>query len=90
MVFCTIFPIGDLGTVFMENLVQTIVRKVAEQKNVDPLDIEKPLYEAIDVDGLESVINSNSATVSFTYIGYQVTVSSDSVEVSPKTIYNGA
>lgn len=54
-----------------------VVQQVASAMNDDPLELP-PLYEAIDPDSLERLVESMAAgDVSFTYVGHQVTVSHD-------------
>lgn len=64
-------------------LSQTIVEAVAEREEVDPEDLESPLYEAVNPDALNSLFeddHSSTGAVSFMYKGYRVVVdSSDAV-----------
>jgi hypothetical protein len=64
-----------LDTEPAEPLVQTIVSQVAEIAGRTPGDLP-PLYEAIDPDALEALVDSapDSTVVSFTYHGCAVTV----------------
>lgn len=57
------------------NLVRTIATRVGELEETDVLDL-RPLYEAVDVDAFERVIDSVNGPfeVQFTYDGYTVTV----------------
>lgn len=68
-----------------------VVRAVAAYKGVKPTEFEEPLYDAIDLEALDSLfidrVNGDSrpgGQVVFTYGGYEVTVSSDGrVDVKP-------
>lgn len=55
-----------------------IVTAVASEADTDPLDLDAPLYEAVDVGALERLLRTTGdATVSFRYAGYDVTVAGD-------------
>jgi hypothetical protein len=66
-----------------------IVSAVAEREGVDPVDLDAPLYEAVDPDALASLVNSGpetQLTIGFDYAGYRVTVAADEelvVDVMP-------
>ena len=57
-----------------------ITTAVAEREGVDPLQLDEPLYDVIDVSALESMVESagdrdgSAFEVSFTYHGYDVTI----------------
>lgn len=55
-------------------ICETVVNTVADAKGVDPLDLEPPLYEAIDPDALERIVTAHDSSVEFTMAGYRVTV----------------
>lgn len=62
---------------------QTIIERVAQAENADPLDLELPLYEAIDPDALDALfeptnegLRSNGQII-FDYHGHTVVVASD-------------
>lgn len=68
-----------------ELVTQTIVSAVADEKGVDPTDLE-PLYNVVDTDALNSLFHSRprvdaltAGCVQFTYEGFdvQVTASGD-------------
>lgn len=67
-----------------------VVETVAAREGVDPMDIDAPLYEAVDPDALDSIVrtvdgepNHAPLEVEFTYYGYEVVVATDgSVRVS--------
>lgn len=66
-----------------------IVSTIAELEGVDPVALDSPLYEAVDPDALEALVQDGSeasVTVGFDYAGYRVTVVSEdelSVEATP-------
>lgn len=60
-----------------ESVTQRVVQQVASTMNYDLLELP-PLYDYIDPDGLERLVDSMAdGEVSFTYVGHQVTVSND-------------
>lgn len=57
---------------------EAVIYRVAEQQDVDPVELP-PLYESIDPDALDSLVQSSAASdsqleVEFTYAGHDVTV----------------
>ncbi|MFP9193555.1 HalOD1 output domain-containing protein [Natronosalvus vescus] len=65
-----------------------IIETVAERKGIDPLEVEPPLYESVDVDALEALFRSragqSTVTISFEYAGYLVTLEGpDTVRLTP-------
>ncbi|WP_306058214.1 HalOD1 output domain-containing protein [Natronococcus wangiae] len=68
-----------------DELPLVIAERIAEREGATPVDLHPPLYESIDTDALESLLDSSDATisVSFTYRGYTVRVDgSGSVRIS--------
>lgn len=62
-----------------------ILERIANREGVTPIDMHPPLYQSIDMDALESLLESGDATlsVSFVYRGYTVSVDgSGSVRIS--------
>ena len=62
-----------------------VVEAVAARQGVDPMALERTLFEAIDPDALDRLVRSAAEepsyspfSVSFRYYGYGVVVSSDS------------
>lgn len=53
-----------------------IVKRVAAQQGVDPLDLDPPLYDAIDPEALDKLMNGSDGQlrVEFVYQGYTITV----------------
>jgi hypothetical protein len=59
---------------------EAVVEAVSDKEGVDPAELDRPLYEAIDPEGLDSLTEGGSGEmpvyVTFRYYGYHVTVSS--------------
>ncbi|NHN43316.1 hypothetical protein G9C85_16990 [Halorubellus sp. JP-L1] len=60
---------------------QRIVQAVADEEGVEPVDLDPPLYDVLDGDLLNALVESNersdatdSLELSFTYHGYDVHV----------------
>ena len=49
---------------------------VAEHEDIDPNDLP-PLFKAVDTEALETLVDAREVEVSFTYCGYDITVTSD-------------
>ena len=64
-----------------EPLSQAVVDAVARAEGVDPLELDAPLYEAVDPDALDALFQTEAAAVdgriAFQYYGYEVTVTGD-------------
>lgn len=58
----------------VESVCERIVFTVADREGVDPLEIQDPLYEAINPDALETLFRESPGRVTFPYMGYLVTV----------------
>lgn len=61
-----------------------VVRTIAEHDDVHPLDLDKPLNDAIDPDALDALIghpdgngDSSKVAVEFSYDGYRIRVDHD-------------
>lgn len=55
-----------------------VVEAVAAAERVDPPNVSDPLYESIDPDGLDGLVASaDDVTITFSYLGYVVTVEGD-------------
>lgn len=70
-------------------LTVRIVEEVAEREGVDPLDLTPPLHDVIDPEAVASLVSGRSGggtrddvRVTFTYLGYDITVTGDDVRVS--------
>lgn len=60
----------------------SIVETIAAREGVDPVDLEVPLYDAVDPDALDRLVERASdgrasLQVEFSYCGYDVSVTSD-------------
>lgn len=70
-----------------ERFSTAVVEAVAERVGVEPANLEPPLYTAVDPDALDDLLTSmtadgNDGAVSFSYLGFEVTVHDDgSVEL---------
>ncbi|WP_323191885.1 HalOD1 output domain-containing protein [Halostella sp. PRR32] len=56
-----------------------IAKRIASIEDVDPTDLEPPLYDAIDLDALDAFLRSShpdETTVEFRYEQYSITVDS--------------
>ncbi|MFB6139396.1 MAG: HalOD1 output domain-containing protein [Halosimplex sp.] len=56
-----------------------VTTEIAAREGVDPLQLDEPLYDAIDVGALEAMLESarrrdGDLEVTFTYYGYEVVV----------------
>lgn len=56
-----------------------VVAAIAAREGIDPLDIDRPLHDAIDPDALNALFVSRRTKgyVTFTYFGYEVTIHND-------------
>lgn len=73
------------------SLSDRIVRAVAAEDGVEPLELPTPLYEAIDPDALEALFqpsgtskNDSKLVVTFPYGGYSVTVTNGEVSLTER------
>jgi len=59
-----------------QSLGQRVVAAIAAEEETAPLELETPLFDAIDPEALNSLFTGRDTTgeVSFTYYGYRVTV----------------
>jgi|AntRauTorcE11898_2_1112593.scaffolds.fasta_scaffold14106_3 hypothetical protein len=67
---------------------QAVIEAVADREGVDPVNLSIPLYDTIDPDALDTIVQGredgteSSIRVEFTYYGYSIAVSAgDSVQV---------
>lgn len=68
-----------------ESAVTALAFALSEARGVDPLDLESPVYEAVDADAIESFVRPGAApntprdfgAISFTYEEYAVVVERD-------------
>ncbi len=61
---------------------QAVIAAVADAEGVDPVDLDRPLYEAVDPEALDSLFRSSGRReldghVRFEYYGYEITVYGD-------------
>lgn len=65
-----------------ERLSTMILEVIAEQDDIDPIDVSPKLYTVIDTDALESLFfcpPTGPLKVEFQYAGYQVTIHGDEI-----------
>lgn len=63
-----------------EHVSQAIVEAVADAEDVDPTELEIPLYAAVDPDALDALFrpgNHGVVRMQFSYHGYRITVHGD-------------
>lgn len=63
-----------------DDVCLAVVEAVADAENVDPVDLERPLHDAIDPSALDAPFanwNGRDGRVDFVYHGYLVTVDGD-------------
>jgi hypothetical protein len=70
------------GGDFDQSVSVTVVEALAEAEGVSPLDVEEPLYEAVDPDALDRLLSSSGTTlrngrVEFSISGFQVAITVD-------------
>lgn len=64
---------------------EVVVRRVAEREGVDPIELEEPLFEAVDPDALDNLLGVVGTgdeagpwvAVSFAYLGYEIRIDSE-------------
>lgn len=63
-----------------EHLSQAVVEAVADAEGVDPIELDVPLFAAVDPDALDALFREHDrslAMVQFVYHGYRITVYGD-------------
>ena len=67
-----------------DDLTVEIIHRISTIEGVDGPELESPLYDSIDPDALEKLVSGTERrgdgaelNVSFTYLGYRVTVTGD-------------
>lgn len=71
-----------MGSPVSERIIET----VAVREGVDPVDLQTPLYEAIDTEALDAMFAAtdgdiHSLEVEFTYCGHELRVTHEDVEI---------
>ncbi|NHN46422.1 hypothetical protein G9464_02245 [Halostella sp. JP-L12] len=58
---------------------ERVVEAVAAVEEASPLELDRPLYDAIDPDALNALVGTQSGcnVVEFSYLGYRVAVRGD-------------
>lgn len=84
---------ADQGTTALaENdrpVSERVVEAVAAVEGSSPLELDRPLYDAIDPDALNAIVGTRNGcdVVEFGYLGYRVSVRSDgetTISVEPE------
>lgn len=63
----------------------TVVDALSREEGVDPLELDTPLYDVVDPEALDALLEESDAddvTVSFTYESYDVTIDGDRLVLS--------
>jgi hypothetical protein len=55
---------------------EAVVAAVAANEGVSETELERPLFEVVDPDALDSLFRWGTGRVTFEYLGYEVTVES--------------
>lgn len=77
------FMTDQLLTDFSVSRSTVVIETIAEREGVDPVDLREPLYEVIDPEALDAIVQSGDVRVTFDYHGYSISVSqTDGVEVT--------
>jgi len=68
----------------MENASEKIVQAVADREGKRPTELGLPLYEFIDPDALDELLEEEDVEVSLEYLGYEISAhSSGDVRAEP-------
>ena len=71
-----------------ETISRCMVRAVADAANVDPVELNPPLYEAIDIEALDELLEScQQGQVRFPYKEWTVVARGDGIVVVNDTAY---
>lgn len=57
-----------------ESLSEAVVSAVAEARGVDETALEKPLYDSVDTEALDSLFRNGTGRVTFEYLNHTVSV----------------
>lgn len=62
-----------------DRLTERVLSAVAAKTDVDPLEFDRPLFDAIDPDALEALFQRSRTvnSVEFTYLGHRIRVTGD-------------
>lgn len=67
------------------SLSAAILEAIAAREGVDPTELRTPLYTVIDPEALASLFRNGTGQVTFTYHGYEITVSSEGdIDLQPQ------
>jgi hypothetical protein len=70
---------SEYGTSTERSPSARVVEAVADELDVEPIDLETPLAEVIDTDALDNLFkgSGDSVVVCFSYYGYRIVVEED-------------
>jgi len=69
-----------------QRISMSVIDAVADAEGISPTQLSPPLYESINSEALDALIQNSDATVEFSYHDYLVRVESpDRVTVTPQT-----
>ena len=74
---------STLGTGEPTSLAVEIVQKVAQVEGEDAIDLP-PLGEAVDIDAVERLAQTEGARIEFRYLAYEVVVEAGTVTVNER------
>lgn len=60
-----------------ESLSEAVLSEVATAEGIDPVALDTPFHDVVDVDALDSLFQDGTGEVTFEYAGYEVTVDDD-------------
>ncbi|MDG5776125.1 HalOD1 output domain-containing protein [Haloarculaceae archaeon H-GB2-1] len=64
----------ELSRTETSSLSEAVLAAVADREGVEELDLEEPLYSAVDPEALDNLFRSSTGEVRFRYLGYTITV----------------
>lgn len=67
------------ATVSDRDVCFEIINHIAELEDTSPGDLP-PLYEVVDPDHLDALLDSDGVQIVFSYCGYQITLTSEGVQ----------
>lgn len=59
------------------SLTMALINAIADQEDVDPTELNPPLFDVLDPEALDSLFRTTEGGVTFTYLEYAVAVQSD-------------
>lgn len=68
-------------------LSHNVARALAAVKDVDPCMLDPPLYEVVDIEALERLVESGATRIQFAYGPHEVSVDGDGTVTVDGTVY---